>query len=180
MMSASADVPVPTVDTERLPSPETGFSFKDIVAATAWLAEAGEKLEAKLGMITTALRSKTFLISFTPISSTQLVSCAHYFPLRRAFIAAEKAERVKAEKERDLAGVDLDRVKSEAGVELHRVRSEAGMELDRVRSEASLQLDRVQSQLNQAVRVLGRVRSERDHEASSESQPQSQLDPGDL
>ena len=95
-------------------------------------------------------------------------------------IAAEKAERVKAEKERDLAGVDLDRAKSEAGVELHRVRSEAGMELDRVRSEASLQLDRVQSQLNQAVRVLGRVRSERDHEASSESQPQSQLDPGDL
>ena len=68
MMSVSADVPVPKVNTEKPSSPETGFSFTDIASATAWLAGAGEKLKAKLGMLTTALMSsKKFLISFAPM-----------------------------------------------------------------------------------------------------------------
>ena len=190
MMSAYADVPVPKVDpAERLPSPETGPpSCAELAEA---LIGASGKLEAELGMLGTALTFNMghyvflyLLLSFTP--SCWPIKCSLLF---FSAVAAEKAGREKAERERDQAGLELDRVRSElrqAGVDLERMKSEAGAhstemervkseaneELSRVASKASMELNNVQLQLDQARLELDRVRSERDEETSSEFQNQ--------
>ena len=163
-MSAYADVPVPKVDpAERLPSPETGPpSCAELAEA---LIGASGKLEAELGMLGTALTFNMghyvflyLLLSFTP--SCWPIKCSLLF---FSAVAAEKAGREKADRERDDAGIELDRVRSQL--------DQTEVELDRVKidlRQAGVELDSVKSQLDQKSRELDRVRSERDEEVDSE------------
>ena len=171
-MSAYADVPVPKVDpAERVPSPETGGPPSCADLAAALIGTSG-KLEAELGMLYTALTFSmghsswgmmlfvyVFLLVFTP-------SCWPVMLITfSSAVAAEKAGREKADRERDDASFELDRVQSKL--------DHAGVELDRVKidlHQTGVELDSVKSQLDQKSRELDRVRTERDEEADSEFQ----------